>query len=1130
MAGRSRQTPEQRIWIYCKHEDEAENIIAFCRGSENPRRVPQIVHTSGKLPSWCESLKLTLPTAPPPYSPNCWLEFVQDVDVFLSASIACAGIHRVGERFTPADVPPLFVTDRKKLCAAFANDFLTFLVAQLEGLREEDLLPTVLISDFKTICGDVIAEAPVTVMQSMVLHEVQKSPCYEEPPLETPEASARTRRPNARRSGTTASVPPRRNSRARDELHQSRHSFCGSPTRQVSLVNGIYTQRRGVRSEFGARCFWVLPDGRCAYVAISPDGVRSTQATGPWEVLNGHILIGRTPGSAVVRHSRMGESGLVEQNQCSFESPIFLSLEELISEFEPLMSFADIVARVGEGNADVVRAALRAALTSAQEFSRPRTSRHSSRRPSRRPSKGHALPPSLPPSRPPSAGPCPATHRTHRAPTRQAWDGDHDLQPLPPSDPGEDFDELLSASPSVCAGNAPQQPWCFQTCPLSPGKYRMQIGEPGMDRYRSLSMTLFPDGRYEYREVRFLTVLQAVHRYPSWHIKDNFLVLTYKDKPGAGFLMTEPRGKRKVEKRGSCMQLPIPLVQEMCCFIPFPQQTTPFPGHTPINAEELVCGSIDPSSPILTDPPLDVSSVPLSVFEGALCDRGLKLGHLASGINFLDYDNAGSISLKKLDMLEKHGAPMVDLPMMHELREALLKRFTSIGEAYETMLEGTSNGKVTFDEFVNFLNVITEDKKNKQKTDRLKAWIKKAGPEGLLAAFNGVNPTKAQTINMDDFNTLSLHTAMMTTGSLQTFHDWVVQTYGPSKDSFAEAFGSFNLKGFSALDEKQFVEAAKRVKCPCDSKALRLVFKLLDCNLSGSLTKQEFHNLYGYSTIRLLQNLQELKRFAEKKWGDIDQCFGVLLAKEKSQQVDDPEAEDAISFNVFEKVCTQGGMALTPVELRRVLLFLDEATGSHANGFISMDEWGLLRAFDATAITGSPAKLRRFLEDNFGSPQEAYEDIHEAWMAGLLRKNLDRVAFVNLGLIADQQSSAEEPALPSNGPEVFEAPPLLGTCQKQSLLELPLTARTGQSLCDSASTCSTPRGYDLLAAFADCVTPLPTRLTDWTPRPCPPTPEPGLWLRRRPLPGIPAPAKKKLPFHIAKTRAGTVSAIDWGSG
>lgn len=178
---------------------------------------------------------------------------------------------------------------------------------------------------------------------------------------------------------------------------------------------------------------------------------------------------------------------------------------------------------------------------------------------------------------------------------------------------------------------------------------------------------------------------------------------------------------------------------------------------------------------------------------------------------------------------------------------------------------------------------------------------------------------------------------------------------------------------------------------------LHCIFGLLDRDFKGTVTVDEFEKLRSFNSATLLQGLQDLKTFIDEKFGGIDECFQKLLNFEK-QQKRLPGKAKSVSFSTFEKALTQGGYkhAFADADLEMLFLFLDEASDQSTSGCLTYMEWQLLHGFEARAITGNPARLRRFLEQQFGNMEEAYQQLQTSWQARVIRERLTQAALNGL--------------------------------------------------------------------------------------------------------------------------------------
>merc|ERR1712232_726490 len=157
-----------------------------------------------------------------------------------------------------------------------------------------------------------------------------------------------------------------------------------------------------------------------------------------------------------------------------------------------------------------------------------------------------------------------------------------------------------------------------------------------------------------------------------------------------------------------------------------------------------------------------------------------------------------------------------------------------------------------------------------------------------------------------------------------------------------------------------------------------------------SITVKDFEILRRFNSANLMRSLQDLKIFADEKFGGLDRCFQQLLNLECRVA----GRVNSISFKTFEKAFKQGGFkkAFPHVDLEMLFLFLDESNDNvideNASGRLTYMEWQLLRGFEARAIAGSPSRLRRFLEKHYGDMEEAYKSMQAHWQARVVRERL----------------------------------------------------------------------------------------------------------------------------------------------
>jgi len=1046
-------TEVQCVWIYVRKQFEVDSIVDFCRETRQLERVPRVVPppdpaAEEPLP-WRPPLQLLLHALPPPYAPQERHDFWCDVDALLSSSVESAGRLRQ-ERESVMAIPPgaigsgqleglrwpsLLVTDRWKLCQASVDGMLRSVLAQAASLSVGDLLPVVLAADFKTLCGNLVFKPAVEVSTSNALMDCNRV-VEVVPPMcgpadneveagRSPGRGPAAGQPSKVGNPDAAGSPRRRTFGDRDSENavydippipdmatQEDMADEGSPlSQEVLLSPGVYIQRFNPRSAgsgkkikgLGACCLAVMSDGLCVYSAVSSDGMRGVQANGPWEVINGHIVVGGAGKKANVSHLRLTQSGEEVLGDIAYSEAIHISLESLFTDFDFPVSLGDCVPRVGES----LREELLQLRGKREEFCRPipqtaGTSAVSSKLLS--PKRG-----STAVSR---RSPCGVEFASTSTPHAEV------TNPLRSSRLFEGGgSSVCSVPPSF--GDSGQ---VFTLCPLRPGRYHHTTGIPDAEVYRHFEMTLHPDGTYAYSETRFHTVVRLTHRSPLWWVDAGTLVLSARGKEDVyAFLLKEPFGKRDMEQRIARLEIPVATVLAKCTYEPFEQQIDPFLGHKPILEAKRISRVLDPDSPALLDPPLPLDRVPIVAFETLLREHGWHTDEIVSDIRFLDNDADGTITVEELhklqtyDKLQTYADAVASPALLSELREALVRRFGLLRDAFQALMNIVAadsdeppaphrvvNGAVvakpvaTLPQFERFLLQSAKDCKVAAKCAPLRAWLKKLAPDDIEAVFLSMNPNKGPTIDLVDFQTLSLHTSMLSVRRVEHFKRWVCDLFGRSEKSFERAFHTFDMGHKRKLTERMFIHAAAKLGYQCGPTGMRAIFGMLDRNFKGVVTVKEFVTLQSFDSGRLLQGLQDLKRFSEERFGGLEDCYKMLLKLEQAKK--QTGKATSVSFRTLQKACDQGGFtkAFADVDLQSLFLFLDSASGQSSNGHLAFDEWSLLAGFDSKTINGNPARLRKFLEEEYGGPEAAFKRIQSLYQARAVWERLEKLAISGL--------------------------------------------------------------------------------------------------------------------------------------
>jgi len=134
--------------------------------------------------------------------------------------------------------------------------------------------------------------------------------------------------------------------------------------------------------------------------------------------------------------------------------------------------------------------------------------------------------------------------------------------------------------------------------------------------------------------------------------------------------------------------------------------------------------------------------------------------------------------------LETYGSPVAAPEVLEELREALVKRFGSVTVAFEALSASAGAGRVSDLQFERFFASQAQattgagapvSKAASERKAALKEWVTKTYPEDRVAVFASLNPSGGEAIDLTDFLSLNLHTAVLAVRRLQHFQSWLFE-------------------------------------------------------------------------------------------------------------------------------------------------------------------------------------------------------------------------------------------------------------------------------------------------------------------------------------------------------------------
>lgn len=1049
----------QRIWVYCEQRDAAEDVLGFCKQSKRLQLIPELV----KLPEkahWHSALKALITRPPAPYGQNDWRGFWSDVDALLVASLANRGMNSGTRdcdtttdrpegfgRLPAMRWPSLLVTDREKMCKVMFDITVRGALAEAVSLRVSQLVPVVLAADFGSLCGLITTDTPMSICDPLTLRA----------PRPGDSGADRQHRQGVQRSKSQPALARSKSSWNLDVPEQLR-------TRAIELRLGVFIQRSlgtrllsssqpmdartKFRACFGARVLALLADGRCAYSAISSDGTRSVEASGIWEVVNGHLVVGGRTGQARVAHLKYHGPHKHRLEDVAYEEPIHISLEELTSEFEAPIKLADCVPRGAErvrltlGAKNSVSSGMGvhddpyAAFHQQNSSPLPRSGNTSSRSDPELPRPAtaeHALMSlashcvtgevTLPDDNP-AAGPL--LSGLERAITESAMD---DLMKIPAVksrprkvESSSDAMRRLIAYVSTLPHES-QEARVFASCPLKPGVYCFEAGRQDFLTYQTLNVTLHADGSARYLEMARGSVLKSTGRTATWRVEGTTLILDSRElgPSSYSFVLREERGTRTVQRQVERIVLPVSFMQT-CKFTSFLQQRVPFPRHTPPAVSEMVFGLVDRDSPVMYELKCRPDRVPYHAFEQELKRRGLSCDDIISDFLFIDRDRDGQLSVADMRDLEGYGDPVASPELLDDLRLALVRRYGSLAATFANM-SSESGGTVTLQQFEEFLQHSVDDSaldappKKDDGGELLRDWMHETTVEDRAAVFSSLNPHKGPAIEQTDFMSLNLYSAVLAVRRLEHFRSWILEQCGGGSEVFEQVFKSIDTEKKNGLNLKLFVEGCKALGYPCcEPRTMHSIFSLLDRGFGGKVSLKDFQRLQDFKCEPLLKCMDTLKRFVEDHFGGVDECYQSMIKREQLEKGLD-YAPRCVSFATISKVFGQAGLGKGSQDgdPRMLFLFLSQASQERTTGNLGVNEWSLLKGFNSRALTGCPARLRRILLERYGGMDQAFQQMHTTWLSralvgSLLQTGLADMARALCGhdVAEDQETSISE--------------------------------------------------------------------------------------------------------------------------
>jgi hypothetical protein len=292
------------------------------------------------------------------------------------------------------------------------------------------------------------------------------------------------------------------------------------------------------------------------------------------------------------------------------------------------------------------------------------------------------------------------------------------------------------------------------------------------------------------------------------------------------------------------------------------------------------------------------------------------------------------------------------------------------------------------------------DKKPLGDGSPLETWIANMAdvdvPEKVFHALNG---RRHATLDSMDLNCLSLQVGLLSICRLDYFQSWIFSSLGKSPASFETLFSVDKKKTKKknkgkdkdddpTISREDFQDCLQEKGFTSSDAAFSSIFNLMDRNFDGELSLAELSRfMMDFSYEGVVSSFVALKSFVQEKFGGTDECFKSFLTAEKAAT---GRISKDVSYESCRKVLDEAGLreVLPDTDVIMLFLFLDEATDKPPDGYLNSNEWALLKGFEASALDGSAARLAKFLQETYGSAEEAYDQVQNACLRRTLAKSL----------------------------------------------------------------------------------------------------------------------------------------------
>jgi Ca2+-binding EF-hand superfamily protein len=350
-------------------------------------------------------------------------------------------------------------------------------------------------------------------------------------------------------------------------------------------------------------------------------------------------------------------------------------------------------------------------------------------------------------------------------------------------------------------------------------------------------------------------------------------------------------------------------------------------------------------------------------------DAGRPLFH------FLDVTNDGTVSVKEFQTIDSF-THLADIEEVDELFHFLVERINDVGtpeqrecqhlETVFQIADKNGTGKMTYLEFLRAMEHLEWDK----------------GFERELFAM--VDAENTGVLSWDEFRIMGLLSSTNKLRRIERVRDFLLESF----PNWSEAYKRMDPQRTGQLELPEWKLIMEELEYP-SMLDVESAFYYCDKDCSDVVTPREFDVLMHFDREAFEQEVEELRRFLQMKYGNVDEAFQVFRSvggKNKNLETKDMRVNLKEFASGFRRMVTQDDSCEGPycgsMDPKILFNFVDS---THSR-IICHNDWDLLVRFDevdgiidsAAFMQGAIEHFRHFFRTTYPALDQAYQALLDA--------------------------------------------------------------------------------------------------------------------------------------------------------